>query len=434
VKIFWILIAYLGAAGAHAATDVNAIRIWAAPEYTRTVLDLSGAVEYKVFMLDNPARLVLDLQGISAKPNLTLAPGGLVQGLRIGNLQRGELRLVIDLNAAVKPKSFLLPPADRFGHRLVLDLYPSASANSAITKAPNKPTESDDERDIVIAIDAGHGGDDPGAIGPSGTQEKTVTLAMAKALAEKIDATPGYESLLIRDDDYYVALHDRFEKAREGQADLFVSIHADSFVNAKARGSSVFMMSQRGATNEAAKYLADRENRSDLVGGVSLDDKDATLAAVLMDLSQGATLEASEAAATNVMASIRKIGNAHGNKVQRANFVVLRSPDIPSMLIETAFISNPTEEKLLADRKHQDKLADAIFAGLKDYFSSAPPPGTWVASNAPRIQKHIVSRGETLSGIAVQYKVSTSKLREANNMPTDVVQIGRVLTIPLTSS
>ncbi len=426
---------FLAAGLLHAATsafaaDVKAVRLWAANDHTRAVFDVSSHVEYKVFMLENPARLVLDIKDSKSANALTAPPSGMVTGLRSGVPSKDQLRIVFDLSSAVRPKSFLLPPTEQFGHRLVLDLYPdsvAAEPSRVVKRAESNGGKSG--RNLVIAIDAGHGGDDPGAIGPTGIFEKDVTLKIALALAEKINGEAGMEAVLTRDSDFYIPLQERFEKSRTSKADLFISIHADAFNVASVRGSSVYVLSQRGATNEAARYLADRENRSDLVGGVSLDDKDATLAAVLLDLSQGATADASANVAQQVLSALTSVGTAHKRYVERANFVVLRSPDMPSMLVETGFISNPEEEKNLNSAHYRLRLADAILDGVRNYFNASPPQGTWIAQHASP-KRHIVMRGETLSDIASRHSVSMARIRQVNGLRNDAVRIGAVLKIP----
>lgn len=412
------------------AADVSSVRLWNGKDHTRAVIELSGHVEYKVFSLESPARLVLDIKNARSKSTLNAEPRGVVTGLRSGAPTSGQLRIVFDLNGMVRPKSFLLPPADRFKHRLVLDLFPeqqTVAAPTVVKRASQASGKSG--RNVIIAIDAGHGGDDPGAVGPKGTYEKNVTLKIALALAERINQEAGMEAFLTRDSDYFIPLQERFELARKAKADLFISIHADAFNVASVRGSSVYVLSQRGASNEAARYLADRENRSDLVGGVSLDDKDAMLAAVLLDLSQGATSGASFAAAQQVFDALKRVGKTHRREVERANFVVLRSPDMPSMLVESGFISNPDEEKNLNSRAYRARLADAMLDGVRQFFHSSPPPGTWIAQHASPA-RHVVSRGETLSLIAVRHRVTLSSLREYNGLKSDSVRIGAVLKIP----
>lgn len=419
-----------GTAWAGSATRIEALRVWAGPDHTRTVFDVSGPLDYKVFSLENPHRLVLDIEGATldqafATPELA----GVMQSVRTGKHGERGVRVVFDLKEAVRPQSFLLPPADTLGHRLVVDLYPQKAATTVRTVQQAVPVS---ERNVIIAIDAGHGGEDPGARGASGSWEKDITLAVAQELKRQIDAEPGMEAVLIRDGDYFIPLQGRYQKAREASADLFISVHADAFHKPTASGSSVFVLSTRGASNEAARWLAASENKSDLVGGVSLEDKDNTLAAVLLDLSQSATMKASDDVANHVLKAMMRLGKAHKPHVERANFVVLRSPDVPSMLIETAFISNPGEEKKLKDPGHRIRLASAIVEGVRDYFAVQAPPGTWLAENAPaRPRQHVVARGETLSVIALRHGVTLSSLRSVNQLKGDMVKVGDRLTIPL---
>ncbi len=419
------------------AAEIQNLRIWAGPEYTRAVFDVSGPADYKLFELAKPDRIVLDIHA-SSFGDAFGAPGakGLLKGIRAGKQGKDDARIVFDLAEGVHPKSFLLAPADKFGYRLVLDLYPAtekpAPVKSVAEAAPGKA------RNVVVAIDAGHGGDDPGATGSSGTHEKDITLAVARQLKKQIDRTPGMSAVLTRDGDYFVPLEKRYAKARDEKADLFVSIHADAFKSEDARGSSVWVLSPRGATNEASRWLADRENRADLVGGVSLDDKDDTLAAVLLDLSQGATMGASNAVAEQVLTALRKLGPTHRGYVERANFVVLRSPDVPSILVETAFITNPSEEAKLKNPDHREKLASAILDGVNGYFRASPPPGSLFAANNAQPSRHqasltsryVVNRGDTIRSIAEHHGLSIAQLREANGLDEDRVRPGEILQIP----
>lgn len=418
-------------APAASAAEVKALRIWAGPDYTRAVFDVSGPLDYKLFDLADPARIVLDLRGSTFTDSYgTPEAKGLLKAVRSGKQGAKDLRVVFDLAQGVRPKSFLLPPAEKFGYRLVLDLYPKTQPAPVKTvQAVLPPGES---RDVLIAIDAGHGGDDPGAIGAAGTYEKVITLAVARELKRVIDREPGMSAMLTRDGDYFIPHKQRYQKARDAKADLFVSVHADAFTKSEARGSSVWVLSPRGATSEAARWLADRENRADLVGGVSLDTRDDTLAAVLLDLSQGATMEASNAVAGQVHAAMRRVGPTHRNYVERANFMVLRSPDVPSILVETAFISNPAEEKRLNNPVERTRLAEAIVDGIRNYFRMTPPPGTLFAANArrDRSSRHVVSTGETLSVIAARHGTSVTALRSANKLAGDNVRVGDVLEIP----
>ncbi|MBL8299050.1 MAG: N-acetylmuramoyl-L-alanine amidase [Rhodanobacteraceae bacterium] len=429
-----LVISGLAVSSAQAA-QVKALRVWASPDSTRAVFDVSGPLEYKLFELANPDRIVLDLKNATLADGVTApAAKGLLGTVRLGKQGKTDLRVVFDLPQGVRPKSFLLPPADKFGHRLVIDLFPKSKITREVVKSVDDVVTGDG-RKVVVAIDAGHGGDDPGAIGASGTHEKSITLNVAREVARLVDAQPGMKSHLVRDGDYFIALKDRYKKAREAKADLFVSIHADACPGAcEARGASVWVLSPRGATSEAARWLAAKENGADLVGGVSLDDKDDTLAAVLLDLSQGATMEASAAIAQIVLKALGRIGPTHRGYVEKANFVVLRSPDVPSILVETAFITNPAEEKRLTDPEHRSKLAAAVVDGIKTYFTQTPPPGTWFAANSTGRRgpsEHVVARGETLSGIAARHRVSMAALREANRIAADgSVRVGDVLDIP----
>jgi N-acetylmuramoyl-L-alanine amidase len=414
------------------AAEVRGLRISASAERTRLVLDLSAPINYRLFELQNPDRIVLDFKaaGLGSGFSLPAFTPGLLQRVRTGVQNKTDLRLVLDLAQSVRPRSFLQPPSAGHGHRLVIDLPAANGAAQAPPRTVQTALPATD-RDIVIAIDAGHGGQDPGAIGPGGTYEKNITLAISRELARQLNATRGFSAVLTREGDQFIALQDRYRRAREAQADLFVSIHADAAPRASASGSSVYVLSTRGATNEATRWLADRENASDLVGGVKLVDKDNTLAAVLLDLAQSATMKASDDAANQVLVALKRVGKAHKPAVERANFVVLRSPDVPSMLVEAAFISNPDEERKLNDAGHRQRLSTAIVDGIRDYFSLQPPPGTWVASNTTaRAREHTVSRGETLSGIAVRHRVSLTSLRNANRLRGDVVRVGERLQIP----
>jgi N-acetylmuramoyl-L-alanine amidase len=359
------------------AVTVKDIRLWAGPDATRLVFDLSAPVEHSVMTLQNPDRVVIDLASARVDDARALPEGqGFVKQLRVGPQGKGDLRFVIDLSSPASPRSFSVAPAASYGHRLVVDLSPLAS------NAPPKVVKSADEahgRDVIVAIDAGHGGVDPGSIGKSGTREKNVTLAIARRLKERIDKEPGMRAVLTRDSDQFVEHRERIARARRQQADMFVSVHADSYRDRSVVGSSVYVLSARGASDESARWLADRENAADLVGGVSLDDKDSVLASVLLDLSQGASMSASFDAAQKVMDELDRIGNVTRRGVKSAGFLVLKSPDIPSILVETAFISNPTEEKRLGSGRHQQRLAEAIHQGVRTYFYENPPPGTLIA-------------------------------------------------------
>lgn len=410
--------------------DIEDFRIWSGPDKTRAVLDLNGPVEHQLFTLQNPPRVVIDIPRAGLKTDLLLPPSrsaGPLSRIRSGLRGQETLRLVFDLKEDVKPKSFLLNPVAGHGHRLVIDLFP-LQANEVIATPAWEPNP---EREVMVAIDAGHGGDDPGAIGPRGVHEKQVTLQIARRLHDELNAMPGISSFLVRDGDYYVELRQRFELARKRRADLFVSIHADAFRSPKPSGSSVYILSRNGASSEAARLLANSENRADEIGGVFLGDKDDSVRTVILELSQSGTLQASDQAADSLLGSLKSIGKVHKDHVERANFAVLRSPDVPSVLVETAFISNPQEEARLQDPAHQARLAKAMASGIEQHFHNQPPPGTWIA-NHRRPSRHIVSRGDTLGGIANHYQTSVSLLRQANGLRNDNILVGTVLVIPST--
>ncbi len=369
------------------AAEVRAVRLSADQDGTRIVLDLSAPAIHKVFTLENPDRVVLDLPKSALKSKLLLPAGeGAVTRIRSGKLPRNGLRLVFDVSVRVTVKTLDVAPEGDAGRRLVLDLGGSV-ARVAVEAAPatpvairpaHAPVESG--RDVVIAIDAGHGGVDPGASGRRGTREKDVVLEIARVLAARINAEPGMKAVLIREGDNFISLRDRSARARRAKADLFVSVHADAIANPDVAGSSVYVLTDRGASSEAARWLAERENAADLKGGIKLDDKDAVLANVLLDLSQTASISASMEAAEQVLRSLDRIGEVRKPRVQQAGFVVLKSPDIPSMLVETAFISNREDERKLSSPGHRAKLADAIFAGIERYFAGNAPDGTRLAA------------------------------------------------------
>jgi len=414
------------------AAEVSGFRVWTDPDKTRAVLDLDQHAEYQLFTLDSPPRVVIDLKKSDLEHSLSFQDehAGVIENVRHGVPEKDTLRVVLDLENRSLIKSFLLEPTGSYGYRLVVDLFPESQRDSRkAVKQLNDIQKSN--RDVVVAIDAGHGGEDPGATGKSRTREKDVVLAIARQLKKSIDAKPGMKGVLIRDGDYYIALRDRFEKARAHRADLFVSIHADAFKNRKVSGSSVFILSRKGASSEFARRLAVSENSSDLVGGVTLKDKDDMLASVLLDLSQSATMEASHAIAESVFGSLSTLGKTHKNHVEHANFMVLKSPDVPSVLVETAFISNPSEEKRLKDPAWQKKTARSISDGVQAYFYMAPPPGTWIAANRQPV-RHRVVRGDTLGEIASRYRVSLYSLRRVNGLKTDNIRIGVELLIPTT--
>ena len=439
-----------------AGETIKGVRSWSAPERTRLVFDTTGEVEHKLFALNGPERVVIDIKNcklIQSPP--VLKDNRFVKAMRKGIRNGTDVRLVLDLKEAVTTKSFQLRPNGEYGHRLVVDLYEkrplkdgndktvtSTTAEKPTVNKPTKPVASKNEpkpieppkpaRDLVIAIDAGHGGEDPGARGRRGTREKDVVLQIAKRLKKLVDAEPGMRGVLVRKGDYYIPLRKRMTIARQHKADFFASIHADAFRDPRAHGSSVYVLSKSGASSEAAKWLAAKENSSDLVGGVSLDDKDNVLASVLLDLSQSATMQVSHDVAGKTLKNLRKLGPTHGNSVQKARFVVLKSPDIPSMLVETAFISNPKEEKKLRSADYQQKVAKAVLGGIRSYFHKSPPPDTWLAQrNTPaKSERHVIAPGDTLSEIAIKYSVSLATLKNINSIKGDRIRVGQVLKIP----
>ncbi len=425
----------LSPALANPLVSIIATRVWPAADYTRITIEASSEISQKMLILKDPDRLVLDLEGVDLNANLKSLASAIspndpyIKQIRVANFKPNVVRLVIDLKTQIKPNIFVLQPAGQYQHRLVLDVYPmqdpistvienlnkTAESPQAVETKPtvenkpqeektiestqvvtevkpaeglsseiplaekpiekpiiNKPTINKLGRLITIAIDAGHGGEDPGAQGANGSHEKDITLGIAKKLKERIDAEANMRGILTRDGDYFIPLHGRVVKARNMQADLFISIHADAFVRPDARGSSVFALSEKGATSASARYLAKKENESDLIGGVSLDDKDANLARTLLDLSQTATINDSLKLGKAVLTRIGEINTLHKGSVEQAGFAVLKSPDIPSILVETAFISNPEEERRLNDDSYREKLVEAIMMGIKKYFSSNP--------------------------------------------------------------
>ncbi|MES2561400.1 MAG: N-acetylmuramoyl-L-alanine amidase [Pseudomonadota bacterium] len=417
LAVLSLLIALEPAYANTSAVKITAARVWPAADYTRVTFESSVAISHTVFSLDNPDRLVLDLENIevtSALTGLAEAIGGAdpyVKSVRIGRFKPGTIRLVFDLKASVKPQVFALAPVGQYSHRLVLDVYPLTpadpliaflerhqSARQSATETERAPGRADSTagripselpeaasapalprkgtapaRPVIIVIDAGHGGEDPGARGPSGINEKDVTLAMARKLKERIEREPNMRAVLTRDGDFFIPLHMRVEKARRINADLFVSIHADAFIRPQARGSSVFALSESGATSVAARWLAKRENDADLIGGVNLDVKDRYLKKTLLDLSQTATINDSLKLGRSVLSEIGEINTLHKAAVEQAGFAVLKAPDIPSILIETAFITNPEEEAKLKSDAYQNKMADAVLQGIKRYFAKNPP-------------------------------------------------------------
>jgi N-acetylmuramoyl-L-alanine amidase len=416
---------------AAAAIAVTATRVWPAAEYTRITLETTSAVKFSHSLVKNPDRLVLDLEGVESSASLTELSAKVgdadpyIKLVRVGRFKPGVVRVVLDLKTEIKPSVFTLAPVGEYGNRLVVDIFPALAPDplmalvetpkaaggppettpgavvtppassvevvaeptdpveTAIKPVPDKAPKTEKHlhaksgpqitRLVTIAIDAGHGGEDPGASGKRGTHEKDVTLAIAKRLKAVADDEPNMRGVLIRDGDYFIPLQGRVAKARKVNADLFVSIHADAFVRPNAQGSSVFALSERGATSAAARWLAKKENDADLIGGVNLDVKDPYLARTLLDLSQTATINDSLKLGKAVLSELGGINTLHKGAVEQAGFAVLKSPDIPSILVETAFISNPAEEKRLNDDAYQNKMANAILSGIRRYFAKNPP-------------------------------------------------------------
>ncbi len=449
------MFAMLSAPAWGAPVAIKNVRIWSAPDHTQLVFDVSRPVEHKISLLKNPDRLVLDFEDAQLGRRLPAldTDNAVLAGMRAAP-HGNELRVVIDLKSEIVPRSFSLKPAGQYGHRVVVDL---ARANLA-PEQPEAPLQAPKTQtpDLVVAIDAGHGGEDPGASGYRHTREKDVVLSIARELKRQIDATPGMRAFLVRDGDYYISLRGRIEKARKQDPDVFISIHADAVPGRRrAQGSSVYVLSERGATREAA-YLAEKENAADLIGGVRLDDKDDVLNKVLVDMTQTGTINSSLDLARDMLGELRRVGPVHMPHVGQAAFYVLRSPHIPSILIETAFISNPADEQKLRDKSFQRKLAEGIVQGLhraaprllaRRAPDAASPTLSAGANPAPTPQSvpvkdtlppkkelrpthHIVQPGEHLSDIAQRYGVNADALRFLNNLSNSEPAVGAELEIP----
>ena len=418
---------------AFAGSTVENVRIWSESNKTRVVLDLSQSVQHSIFTLRGPDRLVIDLKDSRLAKALKSMPqgAGAVRSIRSAVRADGQLRVVLDLNTAVRSRTFTAGPNATYGDRLVIDLQ-QTNGPATVKRASEEYRPG---RDIVIAIDAGHGGHDPGAVGQRRTREKDVALQISRQLAKRINAEPGMKAVLIRNCDVYVDHRERTAIARRNKADLFVSIHADAVDDPRARGASVYALSLKGASDEAAMQLAQRENAAVNVGGVSLKGKDDVLASVLMDLSQNASLSASLDVGNNIAKQMGQVTKMHRSSVQQAGFLVLKSPDLPSILVEAAFISNPAEEAKLRDTGHQGRLANAVLSGIRNYFYTNPPPDTQIAMDLRRQPakqvRYVVARGDTVSQIAERYNVRAADIRRANKLSSDKIRVGQTLSIPI---
>ena len=414
-------------ARAAAETHVRDIRLSTHKGYVRLVFDLDKSVDHSVFSLNKPERIVLDLKNTKMNHGMVdrVGANSLIRRIRSGVRDGNDLRVVFDLQKEVKPRSFVLGPSGKSGHRLVLDLHNESASATVVSK----PAAKKQLRDVIIAIDAGHGGRDPGATGKKGTKEKTVTLQMAKRLEKNINQQKGMKAVLVRKNDRFMRLRERINKAREYHADMMISLHADSFPDPRARGSSIYALSVDGASSETAKLLAEKENAADLLfGDVNLDVEDEMVKEVLFDLSLTGTIESSLDIGDEILKQIKHVNRVHKKQVQQAGFAVLKAPNIPSVLLETAFISNPREEKNLKSSAHQKKVANAVSKGVANYFARKAPPGTWLSASAAEYK---VRSGDTLGSIAQKYKTSVENLRARNAMHTSNLNAGQVLKIPV---
>lgn len=425
------LVAGLTAGALNAApARIDSIRVAEYDSKTRVVLELDQARSHKLQVLDNQPRVVVDLYSATLGAALPQRGTGIVRRMRYGRHPGDMLRVVFDLHAAATATSFgVAAGKDGRGHRIVVDIYPGGVEQDAVAEGIAAPAN----RDVLVAVDAGHGGKDPGAVGRGGTKEKTIVLAIARRLARQIDREPGMSSMMTRDGDYYVKLRERYTRAQQRNADLFVSVHADALRNRRVRGSSVYVLSEKGSSDEARR-LARRENASDMVGGIEMEDLPPYVATMIIDLSQNASIGASLEVGDAVLQRLHGVGRVRKSKVQTAPFAVLKAHDVPSILVETAYISNPQDERLLNTGSYQEKLAQAILAGIRAYFYRNPPRGTLIerrveAGEMPD-EEYVARRGDTLSGIAQRHKIPLAVLIRANNLPNDRIRVGQVLRIP----
>ena len=437
-SFFWVLATVMTTLGplysaVSVAANVESVRLWRAPDKTRLVFDLSSAVDHQLITLVKPDRLVIDIADVALKTSLDSLDLSTTSIAKIRHAVRNKtgLRVVLDLRSKISPKSFSLSANEQYGNRLVIDLY---DKKSSVSRSVEEVIEQKN-RKIIIAIDAGHGGEDPGALGPRRVREKVVALQIAQKLEALFDSNPYFQGELIRTGDYYISLPKRTKIAHDKRADFFISIHADAFTNPKAYGASVYALSTKGATSEAATILAAKENRADLIGGassLSLNDyPDDVLKGVLLDLSQTATVSSSLDAGKYVLKNMGGVARLHKKKVEQAGFMVLKSTDVPSLLIETGFISNPKEARDLSTRSYQRKMANAIYQGLVQYYADSPPVGTLLAKNDGNIeQSYVIARGDTLSEIAARYNTSVRKIVRHNKMKSSSIRVGQKILIP----
>lgn len=420
------------------AADVDSVRLWRAPDHTRLVFDLSGPADHKLFSLSSPDRVVVDIEGTELKASLADLELDDTPISRVRSAERadGTLRVVFDLKESVRPKSFFLARQSDISDRLVIDLHDMGKSRVEALAA-QAPSSTDGDRDVLIAIDAGHGGEDPGAIGPGSLFEKNVVFDISERLVKLLNDTPGYQAKMVRTGDYFVSLRERRNIARRMQADLFVSVHADAFTHPSAHGTSVFALSRSGATSESARFLAERENEADLIGGVgnvSLDDKDEVLAGVLVDLSMTATQNSSIEAGGDVLEALGSVSRLHKPRVEKAGFAVLKSPDVPSILVETGFISNPAEARKLSTADYRQTMAETLNRGIRNYFNRQPPAGTYIArqrdNGGSGGSEYVISRGDTLSAIARRHNTSVRDILRENDLNDHTIRVGQVLRIP----
>ncbi|MEJ2741998.1 MAG: N-acetylmuramoyl-L-alanine amidase [Gammaproteobacteria bacterium] len=437
MMICFVFLQWMVAYDAVATARVEGMRVWASSDRTRFVLDMSQKPSYKVFPLSDPHRVVLDLSDVrwdtKAKTDLK---NSIIYNIRMGRRERDVLRLVLDVHEPATISHFMLPPNQQYPYRLVLDLQ-HARMTSAQPKPPkakpvSPPPRTPSLRELVVVVDPGHGGEDPGAVGPKGTKEKNVVLKIARALYDQLNREVGIRAVLTRDGDYFVGLRDRRQLARDRyQADLFVSIHADAWTRPSARGASVFVVSRKGASSTLAQFLADTANRSDRIGGVELNDNNKILKTVLADLALEGNLEHSFRVGDAVLSSLGDVAHLHKHGIEQAGFMVLKSLDVPSILVETGFISNPGDERKLRSSAYQRKLAMALSSGIVNYFRQYPPPETLFAAwYGDRLIEHRIAAGETLSDIAQRYGVTLRSIQELNSIHSDFIEVRQILRVP----